>query len=619
MKLMTSLIAAGLLLSGQAVSLAQDAATLPPDIVWETNNDDPPIGSDKAIRGGTFTMSMPSYPLTFRLYGPNSNDMFANWNRSFSTDFALVGRHPVTDRFIPILATHWSVQPDHKTIYYKLNPDVRWSDGQPVTADDYTFAFDFFRSPHIKAPFATQRMADYFESVEKIDTHTIKIVGKQESWRPLDDYGFTPVPRHATNLDENWVQATNYTPNVVVGPYVIGEFKTSEFVSFKRLPNWWGDNHRYLKGMYNPDVFRLPVILDQSRELDFFRRGELSVYQVASARVWETQMDFPELQRNWVHRKRVYTDTPEGLGGIIMNPNKFPLNNVKFRQALQYFFPFDELNQKLMFGAYFRKASFWTGTEYETPGITPYPFDPREGTRLLREAGFTKRGRDGILVDNAGRRAAFTLFYSSESFDPHMTLVKETYKRAGVDISLQRLEGGAMFEKALERAFEGLAVNMTAGYYPDPHQYFGSEFAKVTQNNNFWGYGNPEVDRLIHIYRFNMDKQARLDAMHQLDKFLKEESLIINFWSAPYVRFLYWHDVAWPETFLPRRASTIIDYQVFWIDPARKAALDEARAANRALPSDGPVEQDPWGVKAKFTQAQSQSAGQPQTAPEATN
>src|SRR4051812_43653999 len=68
--------------------------TLPKDIVWETDNEEPLIGSEKAIRGGTLNVSIPSYPLTFRLMGPNNNDFFASWNRQFTTAFSLVGQHP---------------------------------------------------------------------------------------------------------------------------------------------------------------------------------------------------------------------------------------------------------------------------------------------------------------------------------------------------------------------------------------------------------------------------------------------------------------------------------------------------------------------------------------------
>src|SRR5690348_13030036 len=70
--------------------------TLPKDIVWETNNDEPLIGSEKAIRGGRLTLGWPEYPLTLRLLGPNNNGSFATWTRAFS-GMSLIGMHPVTD------------------------------------------------------------------------------------------------------------------------------------------------------------------------------------------------------------------------------------------------------------------------------------------------------------------------------------------------------------------------------------------------------------------------------------------------------------------------------------------------------------------------------------------
>ncbi|MGH8800753.1 MAG: ABC transporter substrate-binding protein, partial [Casimicrobiaceae bacterium] len=138
---------------------------LPSDLRWETNNDEPLIGSPKAIRGETLRYELGAYPLTFRLMGPNSNDSFAGWNRLFTFNFALVQRHPVTDRFIPMMATHWSVQDDQRTIYFKLDPDARFSDGHPVTATDYVFTWQMMRSPHIVDPFYNTYAKQYYESV----------------------------------------------------------------------------------------------------------------------------------------------------------------------------------------------------------------------------------------------------------------------------------------------------------------------------------------------------------------------------------------------------------------------------------------------------------------------
>lgn len=591
-RLVKSLLLLALLLAASQ-SPAQDLSALK----WETNDTDPPIGSPAAKRGGTFTMGISTYPLTFRLQGPNSNDMFANWNQAYASSIGLVDKHPTTGNYIPILATHWSVQDDHKTIYFKLDPDARWSDGQPITADDYVFAREFLSSPLIADPFQNKRMEDYFESIEKVDGYTIKIVGKQPSWRPLVDYNIFPVPKHSTKLDGEWIKRENYKSPVVQGPYTISSFSEGRSVEFTRITNWWGDKKRYFTGMFNPDKFVLKVILDDDQEFDYFKKGEIDFYQVSSARRWATQMEFDALKKGWAHRKRIFLDTPQGIGGIVLNLKTPLFQNKDFRKGLQYLLNFEELNKNIMFNAYYRSVSFFEGTEYENENLTGYPFDPRKAREHLTKAGFSKRGRDGILVDDNGNRASFNLNYSTKSFEPHLTVLKNTFQKGGVEVNLQLLDPGAAFEKALEKSFQAQIINMTAGFYPDPHQYFSSEFKDVKQNNNFWGYGNPEVDKLINVYRFDMDFAKRKEAMDRLDEILTDEAILIQFWQAPFVRILYLDGVEFPEYFYPRRSDNFLEYQIFWINQEKKARLQEAMKSGTPLTEDTVVDVDPYGVQ----------------------
>src|SRR5438105_671538 len=249
--LLTAIVFAALLLpaGSAAIFAAEDAkpaaaaaapaepATLPKDIVWETDNEEPLIGSEKAIRGGTLNFAIGAYPLTFRIMGPNNNDFFASWNQAFTAGFGLVGRHPVTDKFIPIMATHWSVQKDQKTIYFKLDPDAKFSDGHAITADDYVFTWQMMKSKFIVDPFYNSYAERYYQSVDKIDDHTLRIVGTRPSWRPLVDYaGLWPTPAHATVLDESWVTRTTNQPQIAVGPYVVSETERGQSITFKRIP-----------------------------------------------------------------------------------------------------------------------------------------------------------------------------------------------------------------------------------------------------------------------------------------------------------------------------------------------------------------------------------------------
>ncbi len=567
----------------------------PGEIPWVTNLDDPPIGSLEAIKGGTFNTFMYDYPLTFRLMGPNSNDAFAAWNRAYTMSFTLLQRHPVTDNYIPWMASHWAVMPDNRTVYYKLRPEARWTDGEPVTADDYVFAWEMMGSEAIVDPFYNEYVATYFESVEALDDLTLKVVGKQPSWRPLDDYALFPMPRHAIDLGPDWVQRANNTFQVAAGPYRVTEAITGKHVVFDKVPGWWGADLDYFRGLYNVDRIVVHVIPD-GRELDYFKQQQIDMTLVASARIWAEETDFPAIQNGWAHKKRVFVDTPQGIYGLHMNL-QFPLfANKDFRKAMQYLFDFDTLNKNLMYDAYFRIASAFEGTPYANPELKPYPFDPRKAREHLVKAGFTQRGPDGILVDDQGRRASFTVIFGGETIERHLTVLREIYKRAGVEMNLQLMDGATAFNRGLERKYEMTLTGRTAGFYPEPKQYFHSTFVESTNNNNIWGFGSPETDQLIETYMFDMDLQHRLDAMHRLDAIVHDEAFYIPFWTAPYLRLLYWDYVVWPEFILPKRTESSTDWQVFWIDPARKSALQQAMQAGQTLGRDEIVDVDYYGV-----------------------
>ncbi len=622
-------VAAGILGPSGILAQAEGANEtngLPENIVWETNNDDPLIGSPEAIRGGTFNTWIGSYPLTFRLMGPNSNNAFAAWNWAFTLAFGLVGRHPVTDDFFPLMATHWSVQEDQRTIYFRLDPDARFSDGEPITSDDYVFTWEMMRSEHIVDPYWNSYADQFYELVEAIDDHTLRIVGTRPSWRPLPDYGgLWPTPSHAIALDEEWVDRTTNDFQIAVGPYVVSEVQRGESVTFERIEDWWGDGKRYFIGQFNFDRVHLRVI-PVERTLDYLRRGELDLDMENTARTWNEEYAFEAVRNGWVRRGRVFLDTPSGVYGLAMNVEAPVFQNEDFRKAMHHLFNFERLNDNLMFGEYFRQTSFFQGTEFANPEVRPRPFDPVLAREYLERAGyrrpsnvrsgslfagvrnalrgliFTRSDDADVLVNERGEKARFTLLYGSAGLTRHLTVVQQEFRRAGVDMRLQLLEPGTAFERGLERKYEMTLISRSTSYYPGVRQYLHSEFKETTNNNNIWGFGTEEVDELIATYEESLDPEARIAAMHRIDEIVHEEAFYIPFWDAPYTRLVYWDYVQFPEFYLPRRNQTlnITDWMVYWIDPERKARLEEAMARGEAFPVDEDLDKDYWGIRDRF-------------------
>jgi len=611
--------------SANVKELVDNAAPvpLPEGIVWETDNDEPFIGSPDAVRGGTINIATSQYPLTLRIVGPNSNEGFALWKRMFAmqSPFGLVIMHPTTDKYIPILATHWSVQPDQKTIYFKLDPDAKFSDGHPVTAEDYVFTWRMMQSKFIVDPFQNTYAEQYIESVDKVDDYTLRVVGKNPSWRPLSDYaGLWPTPAHTTVLDDTWVERTTNEIPVVPGPYVISDMKRGESITFKRVPNWWGDKKRYFTGMFNFDEIHLTVIQPE-RELDFLRQGRVDIMWESSARNWAESYNFPAVQNGWLRRSLVFVQNPSGVYGMQLNLQAPIFQNRDFRIAMEYLFNFERLNRNVMYDAYYRQRSFFSGTPFANPALAPYTFDPAKARELLAKAGyhrpeeaesrgmwikmrnavrgliFTRTDSDDILVHAQGEKASFTVQYAQKSFERHLTVIQQDYRRAGIDMRLQLLEGGTNFERLLERKYEAAIVGMSSSFYPSPREYLHSAYKKTTNNNNFWAYGSDEVDKLIEVYEKNLNSDERIAAMHRIDEIVREEGLYIPFWDAPYHRLVYWDYIQFPEFYLPKRTDQYLDWLVFWIDPAKKAALEEAMKAGKAYPLDAAVEKDPYDVR----------------------
>src|SRR5262249_44116177 len=313
---------------------------------------------------------------------------------------------------------------------------------------------------------------------------------------------------------------------------------------------------------------------------------------------------------------------PSGVNGLQMNTEAPIFQNREFRIALQYLFNFERLNRNLMYNEYFRTKSFFEGTEFANPKLQSYEFSSEKAREHLEKAGyhrpdnissrsvlgqlrnvaygllFTRSDTDDILVNDKGEKASFTLIYDAKGLEPHLTIVQQDFRRAGVDVRLQLLEPGAMFERALHRKFEMLMVAMTSGLYPEPRQYLGTEFKNSKEaNNGFWGFGTPEVDALIKTYEENLDADARRQAMWKIDQIVHDEAFYIPFWKAPYIRLVYWDYVQFPEFYLPRRTQQLTDWFVYWIDPAKKAALEEAKRTNKAYSVDTQLDKDYYNVR----------------------
>ena len=251
----------------------QDPTTekLPENLVWITNDSEPLISSDYAVKGGTINTYLLSFPNTFRTVGPDSNNSFRD--DILNNQLSLINMHPNTENIIPELAEKWAFGKDHKTMYFQLNKSAKWSDGMPVTSQDFAYTLEFMRSKEIIDPWSNDFYTKYIDKVIIYDDYTLAVTAV----KPLPDLylylNIQPLPRQFYGkLDKDYVTKYNWKIVPNTGAYQMTGFKKGENIIFERKKDWWAKDLKYFKNRFNVDKVIFKVIKDQNMVWEYFKK-----------------------------------------------------------------------------------------------------------------------------------------------------------------------------------------------------------------------------------------------------------------------------------------------------------------------------------------------------------
>ena len=571
-------------------------AQLPAGLVWETNDTDPTFASPEAKRGGTFRTSMLSFPLTIRRVGPDSNGSFAGPLRY--NQLSPVTFHPNTRRPIPSLATHWAYGPDGRSLYYRLNPKARWSDGVPVTADDFVFAVKFMRSKEIVAPWYSNYYTERIRDAKRYDDHTIGIQGADP--KPLPEmhyeYAFGPVPRHfhEPRLTADWVQATNWEIEPNTGPYQISKIDKGKAIEMSRKADWWANDERYARHRFNPDKIRYRVIREMNVAYQHFVKGELDTFGLVLPLYWHEKAKGAEFDAGYIAKYWFYNDLPVPSAGMYLNTENPILADARVRFGLAHAMNFDRVIETVLRGDYDRLPTFQLGFgDYDNRSIRAREFDIDKANAYFDDAGFAERGGDGIRVRD-GQRLSLRVTYGAPHHTERLVILREEARKAGVELDLQLLDGSSAFKTMQEKKHEIAWMSWSSqGLSPRYWEHFHSANAGKPQTNNLGNHASPEMDDLIMSFRASSDLEERIALAHRLEQMVHDAGVVIPTFQVPYTREGSWRWIKLPEwlgtrttgaLFNPHRLSAGIFSSggLFWIDEAERErtlkAMDEGEA-----------------------------------------
>jgi len=565
---------------------------LPPDLTWENGEGLAPIGDPRAKRGGQLRLRVNSMQHTLRILGPDANSTLRGplWNANM---IYLLMRHPWEDAYMPGLAQEWAIDPaDSRTIYLRLDPDARWSDGRPFTIDDIFFSLYFLLSPEIQDPAINRVFDDNVTRITRYDDSTLAFTFTKPTPDPLGNLStFILVQREFyREFGEDYVDRYHWRFSPVTGPYTLAEedIRKGRQVTFRRLENWWADDKPYYRHLYNPDRLTLLLIRDDNKAFEAFLRGDIDWHAMNRTTYWYERAEEPPIVDGYIERAWVYDQLPAARIGVYMNSDKPLLNDLTIRLGIQHAINYDRVNEGLYRGDRRRIRSFADGYgRYSHPSLKARPFDLAKAAEYFSEAGFGQRGDDGILMNAEGERLSFVLTIPNRDDDVTVgSLLKEEAMRAGLELQLDVMDPTAYFTKVFEKNYQLSLHSWNTGYSPLPAfewELRGVDAGKP-QNFNTTNINDPRLDELLEAWDKNADPDIAEKLSHEAQQRVHDYAAWVPGLMADFHRMGYWRWVQFPDYFQVPRYFFFLESGVFWIDEERRAETMKAREEGETFP-----------------------------------
>ncbi len=539
------------------------------------------IGDPNAKKGGMLTSAEQDFPATFRTYGKDANSTTIQLINDMVYE-SLITTNPLTLEFLPKLATHWKVSDDGQTYYFRINPNAHFSDGHPVTTDDVLATYKLVTDSTILDPFSRQLFGTQYDPPKKISKYIVSVHSKEKNWKNMLYFGGLQIlPSYLidTMSGTEYLDKYQYAMLPGSGPYVILPQDTRKGQSFTltRLTDWWGRDLPSNTGNYNFDKIKVLSIEDENLRYEKFRAGDVDFHIEPRAQFWKTKYDFDLIDRGIIQKRKVYNDKPQGLQAWAFNMRRWPFNDPKVREAFTLLINRKKLIQQIMYNEYEISDSYYPGSDYANPNNPKYRYDPERALQLLKEAGFTSRNSDGILVDKDNGRPFKIELPLPKGSEHIQTPIQQDLKKVGIQMDIRFVDYAQLFKLTAERNFDIAYVGYAGLIYPNPYGTFHSSMADAKNTNNITGFKNARADQIIEQELVTYDYQKRVKLIRELDSILMASHAYALSWYAPFTRVIYWNYLGHPDYYLSRYGDYRDIYILWWVDPDKQQKVHEAR------------------------------------------
>ncbi|MEM9081086.1 MAG: ABC transporter substrate-binding protein [Verrucomicrobiota bacterium] len=381
---------------------------LPEGLNWEDGMDEAEIGDPARKRGGTFRYYWPNFPPTMRPFGTESNHSARN-DLYDDLEIGLVGLHPETLGVTPAVAREWAVSEDKRTVYFRLDPDAKYNDGVKVEAVDVPFGIFLRVSDNVVTPYQKQYYREQFAQIAVYDEETLSIT--LANAKPLTPYftNVAPAAKHFyKDYGPDYEERYQWKVPPTTGAYFVKDEDIVKGVSvtLTRAKDWWADDKKYYRNLYNPSRIRYTVVRDEPKAFELFKAGEIDFFRrLIQPDYWYEKSEEEVFFDGYIEKHEFYIKYPHIPWGLWLNTAQGLLGDRNVRLGLQHGMNMQRVIDVEFRGDYERLPQMSGGYgEFSDPELKAREFSVVKAREYFAKAGFTTVGGDGILETADGTR-----------------------------------------------------------------------------------------------------------------------------------------------------------------------------------------------------------------------
>ncbi|MBS3788461.1 ABC transporter substrate-binding protein [Candidatus Bipolaricaulota bacterium] len=451
---------------------------------------------------------------------------------------------------VPEVAKNWIVSQDGKTYWFKLRKNVKFHNGEELTASDFKFSVERLGDPDLASPQLSrinllkgsqaykEGEADEITGVTVIDDYTLRI--DLSEFSPAFLYDLAQINIVPEDVVKEMGEDFANNP-VGSGPFKFESWRRDSIIKLSAFEDYYA-GRPYL------DNLNFKIMLEAgARQAAFDSKG--IDFMLANGTMYEKYREMPESKVKLLTCAELFTRN------MILNFDYEPLSHRKVRQAINYAIDNKALIDNILRGKAV-PAVGWLPTTMPVPDedLEGYPYNPEKAKELMKEAGYEDGFSLEIMASEGGGGA-----YGLRVVEAIMPFLREI----GIDAEMIVRDFGTASDLVGQGKFQARMYSNGGEVSPFKYLeiYFNSERERYAGNS--WGYDNPEVDALLGKARTTTDFDERMEIIAEAHKLVTRDapSWFYNYNKAvavvqPWVKGL----VANP------RDNAFHDYDNAWLD-----------------------------------------------------